>query len=83
MTRWGLVGQEGYEENREWSQHHRVGKQSGQGPLLTPGFSAFATTAVTTGSATKETRPFPESDPHLVWALSPPAVNRVFSLSKH
>lgn len=28
MTRWGLVGQEGYEENREWSQHHRVRKQS-------------------------------------------------------
>jgi hypothetical protein len=28
MTPWGLVRQKGYEENREWSQHHRVRKRS-------------------------------------------------------
>lgn len=45
-----------------------LGSRVSQGPLLTPGFSAFTTIAVTTGSATKETRPYPESDLHLMWA---------------
>lgn len=65
MTLWGLVGQEGSEENREWSQHHRDRKRS-ESRASTPGFSTFTTTAVTTGSATKETRPYPESGLHLV-----------------
>lgn len=43
-----------------------LGRGVSQEPLLPPGFSAFTTTAVTTGSATKEARPYPESDLHLV-----------------